>query len=163
LTAAHSRRPDMRHGAWTEEAAERAALYALGALTQTEACAFEGHLEEGCEVCRDEADQYQVTVESLATATLGVEPPVAVLDRVLKDIRGPKTPDAVPGAAGASQQFVFVRADNEGWQETMKGIFVKPLHVDEATGLATSLVRMAAGTNLPAHQHVGVEQFLVLE
>jgi anti-sigma factor ChrR (cupin superfamily) len=35
--------------------------------------------------------------------------------------------------------------------------------MDNSSGLATSLVRMRAGTSLPRHRHRGVEQFFVIE
>jgi len=44
-----------------------------------------------------------------------------------------------------------------------EGVLLKKLHVDQATGIATSLVRMLPGTALPAHQHIGVEQVFVIE
>ena len=44
-----------------------------------------------------------------------------------------------------------------------EGVLLKKLYVDQASGIATSLVRMQPGTALPVHQHLGVEQFLVIE
>ena len=43
------------------------------------------------------------------------------------------------------------------------GVDVKPLFTDEATGRTTVLLRMAAGTRLPAHHHHDVEQCLILK
>jgi anti-sigma factor ChrR (cupin superfamily) len=42
-------------------------------------------------------------------------------------------------------------------------VLLKNLHVDRATGIATSLVRMLPGASLPCHQHIGVEQVFVIE
>jgi anti-sigma factor ChrR (cupin superfamily) len=151
----------VKHAAATAELAERAAMYALGAMTQNEARTFEDHLVDGCDVCRIEADQFQVTVEALATATPDLEPPATVPGRVLAAVQ---MEAAHKQAASATiSPFAFVRAGEDGWQETMGGVLIKPLHVDEESGIMTSLVKMAAGMNLPPHEHGGVEQLFILE
>lgn len=158
----------MKHAAVTDEVVERTGLYALGALTLTEARAFEDHLAEGCEVCRNELDAYQFTVGALATATPDEEPTARVRRRLLASLGD--APSAATQAAIASapplpdsEAFVSLRASSEGWEEWGKGVFFKPLFVDEPSGQMTSLVRMAPGTALPPHQHLGVEQFLIIE
>lgn len=159
----------MKHAALTDEIVERAALYALGALTQIEAQAFEDHLGEGCDVCRGELDEYHLAVEGLALATPDAEPSPAVRSRLLASLGG----EASDGGAEAEsatvrlaadlQPFVSLHAGGDGWQQWGEGILYKPLYVDEASGLMTSIVRMSPGTGLPRHQHLGVEQFLILE
>lgn len=50
------------------------------------------------------------------------------------------------------------------WQKTrFAGVEVKPLLFDRASGLASSLMRMAPGAVLPEHEHVLIEQTWVLE
>ena len=45
------------------------------------------------------------------------------------------------------------------WQTTrFPGIEIKTLIFDRASGLATSLMRMAPGAALPDHEHVLIEQ-----
>ena len=78
----------MKHAALTDEIVERAALYALGALTQIEAQAFEDHLADGCAVCRRELDEYHFAVEGLALATADVEPSPEVRSRLLASLGG---------------------------------------------------------------------------
>ena len=56
-----------------------------------------------------------------------------------------------------------ILASEGRWLEMREGVLLKKLHVDQATGIATSLVRMLPGTALPVHQHIGVEQFFVIE
>jgi anti-sigma factor ChrR (cupin superfamily) len=49
------------------------------------------------------------------------------------------------------------------WERTrFPGIDVKTLYTD-ASGRQTTLVRMAPGSRLPDHRHVGIEQSYVLE
>lgn len=159
----------MKHAALTDEVIERTALYALGALTQIEARAFEDHLADGCEVCQSELDEYQLTVEALATAATDAEPPPAVRDHLLESI-GDRPTASQPEEATASapplpdaRPFVSLRDGDESWQRWDEGILFRPLFIDESSGMMTSLVRMSPGTGLPRHQHLGVEQFLIIE
>lgn len=58
----------------------------------------------------------------------------------------------------------LVDVDALEWHPTrFEGIVVKPLLFDRASGLATSLVRMAPGAVLPEHEHVAIEQTWVIE
>ena len=51
-----------------------------------------------------------------------------------------------------------------GWVKTrFAGCEMKPLLVDGKSGLATLLIRMAPGAELPDHEHVLIEQTYVLE
>jgi anti-sigma factor ChrR (cupin superfamily) len=50
------------------------------------------------------------------------------------------------------------------WQRTrFPGIEVKTLLLDRQSGLVSSLMRMAPGSELPEHEHVRIEQTWVLE
>jgi anti-sigma factor ChrR (cupin superfamily) len=50
------------------------------------------------------------------------------------------------------------------WQPTrFAGCEMKPLMVEPKTGLATLLIRMAPGAELPDHEHVLIEQTYVLD
>ncbi len=68
-----------------------------------------------------------------------------------------------PAARGdLSSHFVEVEA--LPWKPTpTKGIDMKILLHDEATGLMTALFRWAPGTTLPLHEHVEIEQTYVLK
>jgi anti-sigma factor ChrR (cupin superfamily) len=162
----------VKHAALTDDVVERTALYALGALTQIEARAFENHLDDGCAICQSELDQYQLTVEALAAALPDAEPSPAVRERLLKSIGGATADDEVENAGerataasslADAEPFVSLFAHDGGWQKWDEGILFKPLFIDETNGQMTSLVRMQPGTSLPPHQHLGVEQFLIIE
>src|SRR5437660_7865972 len=72
-----------------------------------------------------------------------------------------KTPPA-PGAADMASHLV--RAADMPWEKTrFPGCEVKTLFFDRATGVLTSLFRMAPGAVLPDHEHVLTEQTYVLE
>ncbi len=74
------------------------------------------------------------------------------------------TPDAPghDGLAALAMRYVDVAA--LPWRATpWPGIETKILMEDKATGLLTSLVRMAPGAVLSMHEHVELEQTWVLE
>jgi len=57
-----------------------------------------------------------------------------------------------------------VRAKDMPWQPTrFPGCAMKPLLVDPSSGLATLLIKMEPGAELPDHEHVLIEQTYVLE
>jgi anti-sigma factor ChrR (cupin superfamily) len=137
-----------------------AALYALGALSQHEARPFEQHLDEGCAECSAELESFAKTVRALAFSAPDEQPPARVRAELLARLdksgseAGMRTSDA--------NNILSVRSSDGVWQE-VNGIQFKRLYIDKKTGIATSLVRMPAGSALPVHQHLGVEQFYVLE
>ncbi|HYV05597.1 MAG TPA: anti-sigma factor [Blastocatellia bacterium] len=71
----------MKHEVMTEEQQTSAALYAIGALSQSEANSFSAHLSEGCAACQAELNEFEKVVESLA---LGV--PEASPASYLRDV-----------------------------------------------------------------------------
>ena len=74
------------------------------------------------------------------------------------------TPNASAHAALAPLASRLVDVDALPWQATRyAGIEIKTLLFDRASGLATSLMRMAPGSELPEHEHVRIEQTWVLE
>ncbi|MEK6323988.1 MAG: cupin domain-containing protein [Acidobacteriota bacterium] len=153
----------MTDRAAAHEMTDVAALYALGALSLHEARSFEQHLAEGCDACSAELESFAQTVRALAFSAPDEQPPARVraelLTRLSKSASG--QPTAVK--TGASKQFVSVLASDGEWREVQKGVLLKRIHLDQASGIATSLVRMQPGTALPIHQHIGVEQFFVIE
>ena len=74
------------------------------------------------------------------------------------------TPHAATRAALAPLASRLVDVDALPWQATRyAGIEIKTLLFDRASGLATSLMRMAPGSALPEHEHVRIEQTWVIE
>lgn len=143
---------------------ELAALHALGALSHHEARAFEEHMAEGCKVCSDEFASFDSTVGELALSAPEAEPPDEVRRRLIARVSEAPSSRALNAVSGiSSDQFVSIHTGDGQWQEVQDGILLKTLYVDRASGVVTSLVRMTAGTALPAHQHLGVEQFYVIE
>ena len=70
----------MKHELDAEEYQEKAALYALGALSQHEARAFERHLTEGCSSCEAELIQFEEVTGALSLDAPAVPPPAYLRD-----------------------------------------------------------------------------------
>lgn len=146
------------------EMTDVAALYALGALSQHEARSFDAHLAEGCDVCQAELESFEQTVREVAFSVAEAEPPARVRAALLASVSESASEQAGELArTHAAGPFVSILASEGRWRELGDGIMLKNLHVDTSTGIATSLVKMLPGTSLPVHQHIGVEQFYVIE
>jgi len=154
----------MTDRAVTHEMTDVAALYALGALSQHEARAFERHLEEGCAECSAELESFAKTVRALAFSAPDEQPPARVRAELLARLDKPDSEQSEAAMKNReSNEVVSILASDGEWQESQNGILFKRLYIDKTTGIATSLVRMPPGSALPIHQHLGVEQFYVLE
>jgi anti-sigma-K factor RskA len=71
----------LTHELDNEDYEEKAALYALGALSQHEARSFERHLAEGCSSCEASMLQFEQVV-----GTLAFEPPAATPSVYIRDM-----------------------------------------------------------------------------
>jgi anti-sigma factor ChrR (cupin superfamily) len=155
----------MKHQVAPDEMIEVAASYALGALSQQEARAFENHLAEGCQACQDEIASFEATLTTLACAEESEAPDVRVREELLARFRDEAlTSEAAPKVPWSdAQSFVSIRGSEGEWRQMREGVLVKLLYADRASGITTSLVRMEPGAFLPMHQHQGVEQFYIIE
>jgi anti-sigma factor ChrR (cupin superfamily) len=183
----------MSHTTVDEEAAGRAALYALGALEGEEAREFEEHVAAGCAACGAELREFEGVVGDLGLAAPEAEPPAGVRARLLAlvsaeggaareepaECEDDADADARGLAAGAEgsaadapgdgtrdggEGFLVVRAGEGAWLPTEDaGVAYKLLYADAARGTFTTLVRMRPGSRIRSHRHLGVEQCLVLE
>lgn len=144
--------------------ADLAALYALGALTQHEARSFEEHLREGCEDCKSELESFERAVMLLGLSAAEAEPPSTARAKLMARISQAFSDGAERSLEGPDvDRFISILGSEGEWKEPQQGVLLKQLYVDRTTGIATSLVKMLAGTALPVHKHTGVEQFLVIE
>lgn len=153
------------HSVAEEETNEWAALYALGALNQQEARAFEEHLAEGCEACAANAIAFQATVGALAFSPAEATPSPAVRENLsaLLAEEGKTKPSDAHFRPSVPPQFLTMRADEGEWREAAAGILVKQLFVDEKAKTVTSLFKLLPGTQIPKHRHHGIEQCYIIE
>lgn len=155
----------------TEETQELAALYALGALTQHEAKAFENLLAENRAGLADELAAFESVTAELALAADECAPSPSVRKNLLARIggvaetaRAPRGEEFhLPVAMHDFAQIFSLRSDEGEWMTIGPGLTAKTLFVDQTRDLVTSLVKMAPGGELPPHRHKGDEQFFVLE
>lgn len=156
----------MKHIFAEEEIQERAALYALGALGQHEARAFDEHLAEGCATCEAELKEFATVVEKLAFESPEAAPSPDTRNKLMALIAAgtkeppPTSPDA---DHDAPQQTVTVRADEGKWFELHAGVIVKQLFADPTRKTITTLMRLQPGAQIPTHRHHGMEECYVLE
>jgi anti-sigma factor ChrR (cupin superfamily) len=149
----------MSHTTVDEEAAGRAALYALGALEGVEAREFEEHLAAGCASCEAELREFESVTADLGLAAPEAEPPAGVRERLLALVA---EEGQARGDEGAG--FLVLRAGEGEWRPTDDaGVSYKLLFADRERATLTTLVRMEPGSRIRSHRHPGVEQCLVLE
>jgi anti-sigma-K factor RskA len=91
----------VKHERTTDEISERAALYALGALSQHEARAFESHLRDGCAVCETELRQHERVAEMLGLAAHPAPPPSYLRDLLAARIEREPREGISPAATAA--------------------------------------------------------------
>jgi hypothetical protein len=84
----------MKHDAATEETREQAALYALGALSQIEARAFDVHIREGCSACETELHGFDGVVGVLGLYPEPASPPIYLRDLLVARIEKETAPAA---------------------------------------------------------------------
>lgn len=89
----------MKHECITKEGQELAALYALGALSQFEARAFDVHLREGCPACDFELKQFDEVVGLLGAAAEPVAPSGYVRDLLAMRIQREPSEAPTPAAS----------------------------------------------------------------
>ncbi|HEX7957980.1 MAG TPA: cupin domain-containing protein [Pyrinomonadaceae bacterium] len=153
----------MSHTIADEEAAGRAALYALGALEGEEAREFEEHVAAGCEPCAAELREFEAVAADLGQAAPEAEPPAGVRARLLAQVAGGDGGGG-PNPHAEAPGFLVVRAGEGEWRPTPDaGVSFKLLYADAQRGTVTTLVRMEPGSRIRSHRHLGVEQCLVLE
>lgn len=155
----------MKHSNATHETSEQASLYALGALSQREAEAFQTHLSE-CATCETEVESFHSALAALGCAAVGVEAPVGAREKILAGCAAEKVarePGPKTVAADLFNRFLTIRADEGTWVEAFAGIHIKQLFVDKEKGTVTSLFKIMPGAHAPLHGHSGIEQCLVIE
>ncbi len=140
---------------------ERAALYAAGAMPETERARFESHLRDGCADC---AAAVAGVGEALTPLALSVAetPPAELRQRVLARVAAERALGESPVLERAGQRFV--RSESLAWSSgTSPGVEIKTLLVDRLHQRVTRMVRMQAGALIRPHRHVGVEESYVLD
>jgi quercetin dioxygenase-like cupin family protein len=149
-----------RHDRMTDELREELALYVFGLLEPEEARGIDRHLKGGCAACFEEWKSLAATATQLPLELEQLRPAPELKQRLMERISNPRV-----SSVEEPEEGVFVlRAGRGAWRKTpFPGVTFKVLYNDEQTGYLTSLLRMEAGAQYPAHHHAGVEQCWVIE
>jgi quercetin dioxygenase-like cupin family protein len=153
----------MNQNVMEDQYLELVPAYALEALTQSEARAFEEHLEQGCEVCQSELQGFESTVLALSLEAPPVNPPDRLRDMLLERVSAEVSERKQHTLPNIDPDLITICAHEGEWRETGdEGVLVKPLFFDEENGLVTTLMKLAPGARLPMHRHKGTEQCYVI-
>ena len=137
------------------EHAERASLYALGALPASGADAVADEIA-ACAECRDEVEALRLVIGSfISWPTDVLRPPTPLWDRLARRIAAETGEEP---AAPAPR-----RAPDAEWEDVIPGVSVKLLATDEDNERVTMLVRLAPGADYPPHHHASVEELHLLD
>ncbi len=95
----------MRHERATEEIRELASLYAMGSLTQHEACSLDFHILEGCPICQEEIRRFESAAARIGLATTEASAPEYIRDLLAARIeREHQTSPPAPAKTQAIEQ-----------------------------------------------------------
>ena len=138
-----------------DETADRALLYAVGALSAEESAKVDRMLEAGDPLLEAEIRSFREAAAQTALALPESSPSPSIKSRLIARIRPAEV--IPPGMA-------ILRSDAGKWRESgFPGIQFQLLHHDKQANLVTQLVRMSAGAVYPGHHHKMDEQCYVLE
>jgi anti-sigma-K factor RskA len=113
----------------TEEYQEKAALYALGALSQHEARAFERHLAEGCSACESELMQFEKVAGTLGLGE-AADPPAylrdMLLSRIERELQTPAQNIRATGGREKDNEQSKLAAGDPGLRRSSPGRVILP-------------------------------------
>ncbi len=162
------------------DAAELADLYAAGALTPSEMERFEARLAQGDEQLRRELQRVRPVLDALLDVQPiapgrhlreGIEARVEADERPRRDARLDDTTAAaahatrrrIIGGEETGDAFTIVRLGGGTWLPTgVRGVRFRQLSASRRANRRTILLQMDPGTELPDHDHAGLEEVLVV-
>lgn len=145
---------NLESGSHDQDHAELVVLHVLRALPRDEAADAEARIS-ACAECRHELQTLRPVVSTFAAWPADVLRLSAPLwDRVAERIG--VTPGGAPAGAAPA------RWAEPDWWEPAPGISCKLLATDTEKNVVSMLVRLAPGTDYPAHRHTGVEELHLL-
>ena len=142
-------------GAHPPDVGEQVCLYALGGLPPAEVAAVEAHLH-ACPDCQRELQALRSMVAGFTAWPVDVLRPSPLLWNRLAERIGADT------SAFGAPPVAPERREPE-WKDVAPGISCKLLATDRERARVSMLVRLAPGTDYPAHRHAGVEDLYMLD
>src|SRR6185295_14651347 len=145
----------------SEQQQEQASLYALGALGEAEARAFEIELRGNAELA--ELVRGLQRAADLLAASRPVTPPAALKQKVLGRIDALGNVPAKPSLAGLAGLSFVEGAEKKDWKALpIPGAFIKLLSLEKERGYAVLLGKLEPGVRYPAHVNAGPEDIFIL-
>ena len=144
-----------------EDFQARAALYALGALSQFEAQAFADDLVIASDEARTEVAEFDAVVSQLGFSVAVASPPTDLRDKLMARIADAAQPATKTGNALHAQHVDVFKNDGR-WIPLFEGGSCKILFTEPTNGYVTSLLKLDPGIRLPNHHHRGNEQCMVM-
>lgn len=148
------------------DAQELAALYAAGAMSESEREHFEERVRSGDAAAAEALREVMPVMEAMAASIEPIEPGAearrAIEARLAIDVRGAA---AVHAHTEEEQEGLFIlRHGNLRWRPTgLPGVREHTLLADKKNNRRTTLLKMAPGSYIPDHDHAGIEEVLMLE
>lgn len=143
-----------------EEFEDKAAAYALGAMSLHEVRVFEDLISSFDEGELNDLNELEQSVAALAYAAEPAAPAASVKEKLFaqinKDIENNNN-------SGDESPMFSVRKEEGDWIKFEKGIQLKFLFRDPFNKTVTTLMRLRPGSVLPKHKHIGIEQCYVIE
>ena len=119
-----------------DQVRERASLYALGALGDDEARAFEAHLNANCSLCTSELAAFSAVVDEVARQTPPQTPPTALRARVLERVAGDA--ERTHPQSLTKEGLLFAYSNRIPWTALpFPGLDIKVLSTDETKATST--------------------------
>ncbi|ETW93998.1 MAG: hypothetical protein ETSY1_36780 [Candidatus Entotheonella factor] len=120
------------------------------------------------QMIRQELQRMQHVMSHFAYTAPPAAPPPSLRNRLMQRVAQEASGTSEPAASEAPNldtpiNFVYIREHEGEWQALGPGISAKFLYTDPDTKRHTAILRMAPGTSLPPHDHLAVEEFLVLQ
>lgn len=135
---------------------ELLAAYSLGILTPAERMQLERYLRSAGENERRLLADYRRVSAMLGLAIDPQAPSPEVKAQLLARIAAPEKAPALP-------RLWSLGRDAGEWREIFPGVTMKLLYNDSQRASQTVLVRMAPGSRLPRHRHLGREEVYMIE
>jgi len=148
----------------SDQQQEQASLYALGALGEGEARAFEAEFRSNAEL-RELVHSLQRTSDLVAMSSPTITPPASLRDKALSRI------DAQTGQKPASASMPLIleglrfldSASAKDWKALpVPGAYIKLLSLEKDRGYAVLLGKLDPGVRYPAHINAGPEDIFIL-
>ena len=145
---------------------ELAALFAIGALTDSERLEIELRLASGDESLRADVQSWDEVVAALGTTLEPVMPHPRIKSALLSRIEQESivaVDHSSPETTSAPLDKIVLRASEARWRSAgLPGAQLRLLNCNRQLGRVTTLLSLAPGSRFPSHHHTGEEECFVI-